>query len=298
MKLKIKLIAMFFIAAVITYSSCTKTKYSFGEIKTPSDLKLTTTITGVDAADPAGSGAGTVAITVSAINAITYNIDFGDGNKQIVSSGVITYKYNNPGTFDYTITVNAVGTGGATSTISKKITVFVAYTIPPAIVEGLTGGSSRTWVTDREAPGHVGVGPTNTFTPDYYAATPNQRADCLYDDEITFTKDANGNILMSVNNKGQSFVIAASTAYYGKAGGDNCYDIDESGSKKLVFMDATSGSNSGNSTMVQFMVPGNGLINFGTGANTYEILSISDTNISLRNIGIDGLAWYQKLKVK
>jgi len=298
MKFNIKLIAIFFAAAAIVYSSCTKQKYQFGSIKTPADLKLTATITGADAANPAGSGAGTVAIAVTASNAITYNIDFGDGNKQIVSSGVITYKYNNPGTFDYTITVNAVGTGGVTSTISKKITVYVAYTIPPAIVSGLTGGSSRTWVTDRTAPGHVGVGPTNTFTPDYYAASPNQRADCLYDDEITFTKDTNGNIIMTIDNKGQSFVIAASTAHYGVSGGDNCYAIDETGAKKLVFMDASSGSNSGNSTMVQFVVPGNGLINFGTGGNTYEILSISDTNISLRNIGIDGLAWYQKLKVK
>jgi hypothetical protein len=298
MKIQIKFIAITFLATVITYSSCTKPKYSFGDIKTPADLKLTATVTGVDAGNPAGSGAGTVAITVSASNAITYNIDFGDGSKQLVPSGVITYKYNNPGTFDYTITVNAVGTGGTTSTISKKITVYVAYTIPPVIVESLTGGTTRTWVTDRTAPGHVGVGPTNTFTPDYYAATANQRADCLYDDEITFTKDANGNVLMTINNKGQSFVTAASTAHYGVAGGDNCYDIDESGAKKLVFMDATSGSSSSNSTQVQFVVPGNGLINFGTGGNTYEILSISDTNISLRNIGQDGLAWYQKLKVK
>jgi hypothetical protein len=46
------------------------------------------------------------------------------------------------------------------------------------------------------------------------------------------------------------------------------------------------------------MVPGNGIINFATGGNTYEILSASATNISLRNIGIDGNAWYQKLKAK
>ncbi len=298
MKIHIKLIAIFFAAAVLIYSSCSKQKYSLAELKTPTDLKLTATVTGVDASNPGGSGVGTVAINVSASNAITYNIDFGDGTKKIVSSGIITYKYNNPGTFDYTIIVNAVGTGGTTSTISKKVTVFVAYTIPEAIVSGLTGGASRTWVTDRKAPGHVGVGPTNTFTPDYYAATPDQRADCLYDDEITFTKNANGTISMTIDNKGQSFVIAASTPHYGVAGGDNCYAIDETGVKKLVFMDASSGSNSGNSTQVQFVVPGNGLINFGTGGNTYEILSVSDTNISLRNIDIDGLAWYQKLKAK
>ncbi len=50
--------------------------------------------------------------------------------------------------------------------------------------------------------------------------------------------------------------------------------------------------------MIQFMVPGNGIINFGTGGTIYEILSISQHNIHLRNIGIDGNSWYQKLKVK
>jgi hypothetical protein len=46
------------------------------------------------------------------------------------------------------------------------------------------------------------------------------------------------------------------------------------------------------------MVPGNGIINFGTGGTTYEILSASATSIHLRNIGADGNSWYQKLKAK
>ncbi|MEO9210589.1 MAG: hypothetical protein ABI208_05795, partial [Ginsengibacter sp.] len=61
---------------------------------------------------------------------------------------------------------------------------------------------------------------------------------------------------------------------------------------------ATSASTSAISTRIQFVVPGNGLINFGTGGNTYEILSISESTVYLRNIGIDGNSWYQKLKVK
>ena len=63
-------------------------------------------------------------------------------------------------------------------------------------------------------------------------------------------------------------------------------------------MNATSQSTTANSTRIQFIVPGNGIINFGTGGNTYEILSITATSINLRNIGIDGNAWYQKLKNK
>jgi hypothetical protein len=299
MKNHIKAIVAVLVATIIGFYSCKKTEYSFGGLKTPSGLTLTTVIAGVAATTPNGAGTGNVTVTTTATDAITYKIDFGDGTPaQILPSGTINYKYNNPGTFDYTITVTAVGTGGVSSTISKKITVFVAYTIPADIVQNLTNGSMRVWITDNLTPGHVGVGPADGFTPSYYAAAPNERSPCLYDDLITFSKDANGNIFLSVDNKGQSFMIAAATTFYGAAGGDNCYSIDISAQRKLTFMDATSASTTANSTRVQCVVPGNGLINFGTGGSTYEILSLTATTITLRNIGIDGLAWYQKFKVK
>lgn len=297
MKINIKSIALVFAVAVINLSSCKKTQYSFGELKTPTALTITPTVTGVTAATPNGAGTGAITLTLSAKDAITYKVDFGDGNIIMEPAGTINYNYTNPGTFDYTITVSAVGTGGTSTTTSKKVTVFVDFTIPEAIMEGLTGNSEKVWQTANETVGHVGVGPADTYQSDYYSAGPNERAACLYDDEITFTKVGNG-ITMSINNKGASFFTAASTAFYGKSGGDNCYDIDASGVKKLAFMNATSGSTSANSTRIQFVVPGNGLINFGTGGTTYEIMALTDNTITLRNIGIDKLAWYQKLQVK
>jgi hypothetical protein len=298
MTIRIKSLSIFLLAAVAFIAGCEKKDYSFGDFKTPSDLTLTATVAGVDANNPNGNGTGTVAITTTANNAITYKIDFGDGKSQVIPSGTINYKYNNPGTFDYVITVNAIGTGGVVSTISKKVKVFVAFEIPAAIVQNMTGGSSKIWVSDKEAPGHFGVGPNDQFSPIWYEAGPNSRDACSYDDEITFSKDANNNISMSIDNKGQSFSIGASTAFYGFGGGDACLGVTIAGTKKLSFMDATSASTPAVSTRVQFEVPGNGLIIFGTGATTYEILSITATTIHLRSIGIDGNAWYQKLKVK
>lgn len=298
MKINIKSVALIIVALMFLIASCKKNTYSLGELKAPTGLTLKTAIEGADANNPSGNGSGNVTITTSASNAITYKIDFGDGKNQVVPSGIINYKYSNPGTKDYTITINAIGTGGVISTISKKVNVYVAFVIPANMIQFLTNGSSKVWVSDHDAPGHVGVGPATEFFPIWYAATPNSRSACQYDDEITFSVDANNNINMSIDNKGQSFVIGASTLFYGVSGPDNCYNIDVSGTKKLVFMNATSGSNSSNSTGIQFFVPGNGLINFGTGANTYEILSISATGINLRNIGIDGNSWYQKLKNK
>ena len=292
---KIRSISIILLGILVAFSSCKKEKYTFGDIITPTNLALTTVIAGVDASNPDGNGTGSVSISATADNAISYNIDFGDGVTKVVSSGSIDYKYTNPGTNEYTITVNAVGTGGSVSTISKRIKVFVAFEIPAYILAALTDGSSKTWITDKDANGHFGVGPSDQFSPIWYAASPNSRELCAYDDEITFSKDALNRVSMAIDNKGQSFSIGAASAFYGFSGGDNCYGITTGGTRQLAFMAATSGSTAAVSTQIQFMVPGNGIINFGTGGTVYEILSITAGNIHLRNIGIDGNSWYQKL---
>ena len=292
----IKSTAIIFLAMLVGFSSCKKDKYSFGDIKTPTGLALTAVVAGVDATNQFGNGTGKVDITVTAANALSYKIDFGDGTAaQLVPTGVIQYRYGNPGTTTYTITVNAIGTAGVISTISKQVKVFVNFVIPADILQNLTNGSSKVWQTDHDAPGHFGVGAPDQFVPNYYSATPNSRDACAYDDDITFSKDANDNVKMSIDNKGASFSIAAATAFYGFAGGDGCYAINTGGIRPLIFMNSTTNSTPAQSTRIQFTVPGNGIINFGTGGTSYEILSITNTQINLRNIGIDGNSWYQKL---
>jgi len=294
----LKSLAVIFLTILVVGSGCKKDEYTFGDLKAPTDLTLSAVVSGVDATNPNGSGTGNVVINATSKNALTYNIDFGDGTTRVVPSGIITYKYSTPGTADFIITVNAVGTGGSLSTISRKVRVFVAFTIPPTIVSALTNGTSRVWITDKAAPGHFGVGAGDMFWPNFYAAGPNSREACAYDDEITFSKDATGKIFMAINNKGTSFSIGAATAFYGFGGGDGCYAINTGGTKLLAFMDATTASTPSNSTRIQFTVPGNGIINFGTGGVTYEILSITASTVELRNIGADGNSWYQKLIIK
>ncbi len=285
----------FFLLGMI-FSSCKKAEYSIGDIITPTNLAMTTLVVGTDVANPFGNGTGKVDITVTAANALSYKIDFGDGTApQMVPTGIIQYRYGNPGTTEYNITVNAIGTAGVMSTVTKKVKVFVNFQIPATILANLTNGSSKVWQTDHDAPGHFGVGPNTEFAPIWYSATPNSREACAYDDDITFSKDANDNVKMSIDNKGASFSIGAATAFYGFAGGDGCYAINTGGLRSLIFMDATSNSTPAQSTRIQFTVPGNGIINFGTGGTTYEILSITDTQMHLRNIGVDGNSWYQKL---
>jgi len=299
MKNKFKLLSLFSLLVILGFTSCQKEEYSFGSMKTPTALVLTTTVAGVDNANPAGNGTGVVTINVKATDALTYKVDFGDGNTEMVPSGVITYKYTSPGTSDYNITVNAIGTGGIISNTSKKITVYVAFTIPTAILQNLTGASSKIWICDKAADAHFGVGPSDAFAPIWYAAGPNSRAsDGFYDDEVTFSKDANNNVSMDLDNKGTTFVLGAAVSYYGLSGPEAQYPIATKGVKRLSFMDATSASTAANSTRIQFMVPGNGLVLIGMGSNKYEILALTATTMILRTIGADGNSWYEKLKVK
>jgi hypothetical protein len=283
---------------IITIVACKKTDYSFGKIVTPSGLAITASIQGADASHPAGDGSGNVTITASSTGALTYKIYFGNGDSALTTSGTVTYKYTLLDTNLYTIAVNAIGTGGAMSTKTAQIKVLYTFQIPAGIMTALTNNSSAVWMIDKDTVGHFGVGPLNTFTPDYYKANPNEKPSCAYDDEITFTKVGNNGMTISVDNKGTSFLIAASTAFYGQSGPDNCYPISTGGTKTLGFGEANTGSNSTNSTGIIFTVPGNGIVNFGTGGSTYEILSLSNGVMNIRNVGIDGNAWYQILKMK
>ncbi len=305
MKNLYKIIGLFSLLVILSITGCKKEEYSFGAMKTPSGLALTTTVVGLDNANPSGNGTGAVTINMTATDAITYNVDFGDGNIALVPSGKITYKYTTPGVKKYTITANAIGTGGIISTISKTVTVFVAFEIPTTILTNLTGSGSKVWISDKSAPGHFGVGPgpnqgaNETFFPSWYAAAPNERvANGFYDDEITFSKDANNNVSMDLDNKGNTFVLKDALSYYGLTGAEGQFPIVTLGVKRLSFMNATSNTTAAISTRIQFSVPGNGLVMVGAGSNMYEIISITSTTMTLRTIGADGNAWYQMFKVK
>ena len=122
--IKKSFIALLLLGAV--FSSCKKAEYTFGDIKTPTNLVMTAVVQGVDVANPFGNGTGKVDINIKADDALNYKVDFGDGTApQMVPSGIIQYRFGNPGTAEYNISVNAIGTGGAMSTITKKVKVYV-----------------------------------------------------------------------------------------------------------------------------------------------------------------------------
>ena len=76
-------------------------------------------------ADVSTDSSGNVTFTAKADNATTYEFDFGNGNFQIVPSGVVTYKY--PASGNYSVRVTAKNAAG--NTLSKGISVLVAIKV-------------------------------------------------------------------------------------------------------------------------------------------------------------------------
>ena len=144
MKKNIKYWVLLFFAAAITMAACKKTTYTFGNIQTPSNVVVTTTIQGA-ASNATGDGSGIVSVSVSATNALAYKIFWGNGDSVLTTTGQTTYKYTKLDTNVYTISVNAIGTAGAVTTVSKQVKVLYKYQIPAAIITNLTNGSTKNW---------------------------------------------------------------------------------------------------------------------------------------------------------
>jgi len=295
MKRNINYSLLFLAVASILIGACKKTDYTFGSIKTPSNIALTTTIQGASS-NPTGDGSGKIKISLSGTNALAYKIYWGDGDSLLTSLDTASHQYTTLDTNLYTITVNAIGTGGATSTIGKQVKILYQFQIPANILAEFTNGSSKNWMVYADTTGNFGVGPASDFTPDYYQAGPNEKPTCAYAGVITFTQAGANTITINDNNQGQSFLIAAATSFYSQSGGDGCYVVNPGGTKIIGF--TTTNTGGGTSTGLQFTVPGDGLVNFGTGGTAYQIIKLTNKIMILRNIGSDGNAWYQILKAQ
>ena len=183
------------------------------------------------------------------------------------------------------------------------ITPPVTFVPDTALIRLLTNNSSRTWKIDTSVAVYFGVGPGNTFYPDWYQANGGDGKalifPCIESGATTFTFDA-ATKAVKVNfvQNGGVFVVNDALAFYSLSGGDQCANnLTITPNNPVTFAAATSASTASNSTRTQFTVGGNGIVNLGTGSTTYEILTINNTQLYLRAIiGGTGNAWYQRLR--
>nr|WP_315210871.1 hypothetical protein [uncultured Flavobacterium sp.] len=315
MKTNIKYILGLFIVA-LTFISCNEEEYSLGELSAPANVVINTELVGVDATHPNGDGSGSVKITVTGDNALSYKIDY-DANTPLdlvyLPTGMTTKKYTSVGVNTYRITVVAYGKGGSSTNVTKDVTVRSDFTVAPEIVTALTNNASKTWVVDKSVAGHLGVGPWNvaSIRPEWWAGGVNEKvasANCFYTATFTFAKVASsGTYSLQVATPDGAFTKTGSlTTLPGipGSGDEGCYNYG-GGTSAFSFIPASSGApvvitNADNSTSTQTSILLSGVdtfIGYGAVQKEYEILVITPTYLYVRVQGTEtGNAWYLKLK--
>ena len=315
MKTNIKYILGLFIVA-LTFISCNEEEYSLGELSAPANVVINTEVVGVDATHPNGDGSGSVKITVTGDNALSYKIDY-DANTPLdlvyLPTGMTTKKYTSVGVNTYRITVVAYGKGGSSTNVTKDVTVRSDFTVAPEIVTALTNNASKTWVVDKSVAGHLGVGPWNvaSIRPEWWAGGVNEKvasANCFYTATFTFAKVASsGTYSLQVATPDGAFTKTGSlTTLPGipGSGDEGCYNYG-GGTSAFSFIPASSGApvvitNADNSTSTQTSILLSGVdtfIGYGAVQKEYEILVITPTYLYVRVQGTEtGNAWYLKLK--
>ncbi|MEM6517332.1 MAG: family 16 glycosylhydrolase, partial [Bacteroidota bacterium] len=311
MKNVLKILSLSFLAMF----SCQEEDAEFGEVIAPSNVVVTTEVVGQDANNPFGDGSGFVTIKASAENASGFTFNFGDGTEGVFPSGEVTHRFTQVGVNTYTVVVNALGTGGLSTTISTEIEVFSSFDDLEA-KELLSGGigNSKTWYLAASEIGHLGVGGTIDIAPDafwfpsFFATQPFEKcgaeiSDCLCDDEFTFSMDENEQLTMVLNNNGQTFFNVGHTDIAGgsDAGEDVCLDFDTSGTS-IVSLSPTDFDwsivpdpdfNGRGTTMT---LSDGKFMGYYVSSSTYEIISVTNSSLYVRTI--DGnnpvLYWYHK----
>ncbi|RAV30903.1 family 16 glycosylhydrolase [Sinomicrobium soli] len=278
----------------LLHSSCQDDDNSLGDITAPSGLNLEARIIGADDENEYGDGSGLVEFLASAEHATNYKFTFSDKSSELATSGNYTHRFTTPGVNDYIATVIASGTGGVSTSKTINLTVFSEFDDPETKAL-LTGESSKTWYLAKALPAHLGVGPAEGFSPDYYSATPFEKGDCFYNDELTFSLDSNGNIVFEQDNKGETFFNADYLSVGGGSGGeDACLPFDTSGNKFVNLAPAVSEAPGGTGT--QLIISDGGFMSYYIGASAYDILTIEEDYMEVRAImgSNSTLAWYLK----
>lgn len=300
-----KIYSLLFVLVVATFFSCQENEYQFGEIVAPSNIAIDVNIVGSDATNLNGDGSGVVHFSAKANNATSYTFYY-EGIGKTAPSGNATFNFSVLGLNTYTINVVASGTGGVTSSKIIQVDVLSTYEAPADLITMLTNDSSQTWRVKSEAIGHFGVGPAEETYPIWYAAAPGEKSITgMYDDAYVFNVD--GSIKYVTNSANDDSSIDISGTIFGQAPpmdqelgnvGITANPGNEYENYPIDDFDGiwTLTAPSGQETIA---LSGNGFFGFYVGGNhTYQIITRSATEMLLKTIGADGLAWFVTLTNK
>lgn len=281
---KLTFFGLFFMALAM-FTGCDPEiddKTSLGPAPTASDVTFTFE------ADP--NDANTIFFTNTS-NGFILKWDLGNGATATGNTAKGVYPLRG----EYTVTLTAFTASGS-ATNSQVITI--AQTNPALLDREdfnlLTGGvdqlEGKTWVFDKDNPGHLGVGPVEGNFPEWWQAPPLDKEGLgIYDDEMTFKLL---DFVYEFKNNGDIFVQAASAGDFGldPANGDQLATIDPANQ-----VSNWSISDEGDQKFLTF-TEGN-FFGFWTGVNRYEILTLSENELFVKytDAKTPGNAWYARL---
>lgn len=313
MKNRIKYILGLSLATTLFFVACQKDDYSLGELKSPSNIMITTEVVGKDVSNPNGDGSGDVKISVSADNVTAFKYgwkDITDVSTETLLDPLpfngLTKKFTDLGTHTYRITVVAYGAGGTSSTSSTEVTVVSNFTPDASTVSSLTNGTSKTWVVNKDIPGHFGVGPwsSTSVAPEWWAAGINEKVaccNCFYTTTFNFTKVSTTSYTLQVSNPDGAFTKTGSLASIPNipaSGNEGCYPYS-GGTSAFNFVPPSTGITFPSmTTQTAIKLEGNNTyIGYGALKREFQIISITANELYLRVQGTEeGNAWYLKLK--
>ena len=288
-------------------ANCEDENYEFGDIVAPTNIQVTASIQGQDADNPNGDGSGVVNFTATADNAIAYKYVY-NGIEDAVPSGEITYSFSELGVNTYTVTVVAIGTGGITSSQVIEVEVLALYEAPDdlkTLLYDFNAGtpdvaSSKEWRIKSESDGHFGVGPAEEVSPIWFSAPAGDKAVTgMYDDRYIFNSDGTFEINTNVTNDDEASpnegTIFGQAAALDQTFGDQGLTPNGNNEHENYAKENYSGTWALTAPGEQetLTLTNDGFFGFFVGGTgSYTILSRTTTEISLKTIGDDGLAWF------
>ncbi len=217
------------------------------------------------------------------------------GNSTTVRGSEVTGTYPVKG--DYKVTLTILTDGGNTSaskTINIAATNPLMLNIP--VYNFLTGGADalegKTWMVDKDSKGHLGIGPATSAGPDWYAAAPNDKnGKEIYDDEMTFQL---GGFAFNYNAHGKIYVNEGFGSQFPGA-------VKENGGNDFIAPYTSPANMTWSLSEVskdkwQLTLSNGGHLGYYVGSTSYEILSINENELYVRQIqgNVADNAWYQK----
>jgi beta-glucanase (GH16 family) len=293
MKQFLKFFCPIFFSLVLT--NCQESDLGFGDITSPTNLEVDVVVQGQDDANPNGDGSGLVTFTASADNAISYKYVFSDGSEKNQPSGIFQKRFTKPGLNTYTVTVMASGRGGVTTNTTVEVTVMFNFTDDEA-VDFLTDGTSKTWYWSASELGFLSVGLNSTdnstnFYPNFYQTPAWEPVrDCLFDDELIFTKTGSS-LTYELRNNGESLINREFLSIVGQANShqyvDDCYSYsapDVTGVKNVTLTPSESLANPAEKRGTVMTFSDGGFMGFYVGQSSYEIMSITPSRMVVRTV--------------